>query len=94
MHHYRRAIALRHAFPALRSGDQPNMQAEGNVLRFERATPEQRIFVALNLSESPETIQPPAGKWQQIGADLGSIAAGPDGALHLGPWQPAILVEV
>ena len=94
VHHYRRAIALRHAFPALRSGDQPDMQAEGNVLRFERVTPEQRIFVALNLSDSPETIQPPAGKWQQIGADLGSIAAGPDGALHLGPWQPAILVEV
>ncbi len=58
VHHYRRAIALRHAFPALRSGDQPNMQAEGNVLRFERVTPEQRFCRPQPLG-NPETIQPP-----------------------------------
>ena len=93
IHHYRRAIALRHDFPAFRSGTQPEMQAQGDVIRFERIDGEQRIFVAINLSDTPATIPAPKGTWTQIGADLGSILPGPDGALHLGPWQPAILLE-
>jgi alpha-glucosidase len=93
IHHYRRAIALRHAFPAFRSGTQPNMQVQDDVLSFERVQGKQRIFVAINLSDTPTTVPAPKGAWTQIGAEVGSLLPGPDGALHLGPWQPAILLE-
>src|SRR5690606_34761926 len=47
--HYRAAIALRHAHPALARGDLSAMAAEGTALRFERATENERLFVAVNL---------------------------------------------
>jgi alpha-glucosidase len=93
IHHYRRAIALRHEIKALRAGLQRGMKAHDDVLQFERVLNDERIFIAINLSDTPATIDAPSGVWHQIGAEVGSIARGADGFIHLGPWQPAIMRE-
>lgn len=93
LHHYRRAIGFRHAHPALMKGALTDMVAEGTTLRFERSIDDTRIFCAFNLSSHPAVINVPTGRWHQIGIELGSTAAAPDGRLHLGPWQPALALR-
>jgi alpha-glucosidase len=94
LHHYRRAIAFRHSHEALRKGAQTDMSADGTVLRFQRANEEETLFCAFNLSFEPAVTDLPEGKWRQIGIELGSAGPAPDGRLHLGPWQPALLMRV
>jgi alpha-glucosidase len=91
--HYRRAIALRHAHPALRSGEQMEMRAEGDVIRFVRSAADERIFVAVNLSEEPAVVEGSGQGWHIIGAELGGTAPGPDGKINLEPWQCCLLAE-
>ncbi|SFE73997.1 alpha-glucosidase [Roseivivax sediminis] len=93
LHHYRRAIAFRHAHRALMTGEQTGMQAEGDVLTFTRSEGEETIFCAFNLSPEPGLLAMPEGEWRQIGIELGSAGPAPDGRLHLGPWQPALLMK-
>ena len=93
LQHYRRAIAFRHAHPALIKGAHSTVTATGPVLHFERSHGDETIFVAINLSAEPATIAAPAGNWHQIGQELGSGAPGADGKLHLGPWQPALALK-
>jgi len=87
LHHYRRALALRHAHSALIRGDQSQIQAVGDVAHFTRSDPTETLFVAVNLGEAPASIAMPAGAWSRIGADIGSVAPGADGRLFLEPWQ-------
>ena len=87
LHHYRRALALRHAHPALIRGDQSPVQAEGDIAYFTRSDPSDTLFIAVNLGEAPASIVMPTGNWARIGAELGSVAPGADGRLHLEPWQ-------
>nr|WP_037261939.1 alpha-amylase family glycosyl hydrolase [Roseivivax halodurans] len=93
LHHYRRSIAFRHAHEALRKGAQTAMVADGDILRFERSLGDQTIFCAFNLSGEPGVTEMPEGTWRQIGIELGSAGPAPDGKLHLGPWQPALLMK-
>ncbi|MEO0484302.1 MAG: alpha-amylase family glycosyl hydrolase [Pseudomonadota bacterium] len=90
IHHYRRALAFRRAHPALRKGTQDPMVASGSVLSFTRRQDGEEVFCAFNMSDDPATLDAPKGSWVNIGAELGSISPGPDGRLHLGPWQAAI----
>lgn len=92
LHHYRRAIALRHQFDALSKGTQTNMQADEQVLQFERVHGDQRIFCAFNLSNDDASVSVPSGNWEQAGADLGSAFLTGDQA-HLPGWGICILVE-
>ncbi|MFW2587464.1 alpha-amylase family glycosyl hydrolase [Sagittula sp. SSi028] len=94
LHHYRRAIGFRHAHKALTKGAHSKVTHEGDVVTFTRSHGDEVIFVAVNLSGDPATIDAPAGQWHQIGQELGSVAPGPDGKLHLGPWQPALALKV
>jgi len=87
LHHYRRALALRHAHSALIRGDQSQIQAVGDVAHFTRSDLTETLFVAVNLGEAPASIAMPAGAWSRIGADIGSVAPGADGRLFLEPWQ-------
>ena len=87
LHHYRRALALRHMHPALIRGAQSPVQATGDIAHFIRSDLTETLFVAVNLGETPTSIPLPAGDWSRIGADLGSIAPGADGRIHLEPWQ-------
>mmetsp|Transcript_23055 Transcript_23055/g.39167 ORF Transcript_23055/g.39167 Transcript_23055/m.39167 type:complete len:551 (-) Transcript_23055:1187-2839(-) len=93
LHHYRRAISFRHSHKAIRRGDHGGVFAFGNVLHFIREHEGQTIFCAFNLSDTPVTHALPAGDWVTIGAELGSTAPGPDGNLHLGPWQSALALK-
>jgi len=90
IHHYRRAIAFRHANPALAKGAHDGVKAKGDIVYFTRTYEGDSIFCAFNLSDTPSDFTLPAGDWHVIGAELGSAHPSPDGKLHLGPWQPFI----
>jgi alpha-glucosidase len=94
LHHYRRAIAFRHAHRALVKGTHHDVQAEGNILHFTRSHGDETLFIAINLSGEPAEMAAPEGKWLQIGQELGSTGLAPDGKLHLGPWQPALALRM
>ena len=96
LHHYRRAVALRRAHPALSRGAHADLAARGDVLSFGRSHDGQELFCAFNLGAGPAVIDMPAGAgWTAIGQDLGAVA-GPDpsGRLNLAPWQPALLRRI
>ncbi|WP_425100062.1 alpha-amylase family glycosyl hydrolase [Tropicibacter sp. S64] len=93
LHHYRKAIHFRHSHEALVKGTHDTVRAEGTVVCFTRKSESEEIFVAVNLSGDPYTIEMPEGDWHQIGIELGSTGPAPDGKLHLGPWQPALALK-
>ncbi|WP_420860081.1 alpha-amylase family glycosyl hydrolase [Marivivens marinus] len=91
LHHYRRAIAFRHAHPALMSGDHGGLTASGEVISFTRSAGDETIFCAFNISDTPSDVAMPAGSWEPIGEELGGAHPSADGKLHLGPWQVCFL---
>lgn len=91
LNHYRRAIALRQANPALATGDQVNLNAENRVLSFTRKSETQTIFCAFNLSDTASETQMPAGTWASIGDSVGAVA--PNAKLTLAPWQCTIAIK-
>ena len=93
LNHYRKAIALRNTHTALHKGDHDAVKATGDVVHFVRSHEDQAIFCAVNLSDTPTTHPMPDGTWVTIAAELGSNAPGPDGKLHLGPWQVALALK-
>ncbi len=58
--YHRQLIALRHANPALRTGSFQKVYADASVFAFVRSLNNQRILVAVNSAEQPNTIQIPA----------------------------------
>ncbi|WP_299043973.1 alpha-amylase family glycosyl hydrolase [uncultured Tateyamaria sp.] len=93
LHHYRKAVALRHTHKALSKGDHSGVTATGDVVHFTRHHDDQTIFCAINLSDEPATLDLPDGAWVTIGSELGSTAPSPDGHVHLGPWQVALALK-
>ncbi len=89
--YYRRAIALRHAHPALARGAQDGMAAVGGVIRFTRRHRDEEIFVRINLSEAPAEIAGPGAGWRDIGAGFGSAVPRADGQVSLSPWQCCLM---
>ncbi|MCR9110102.1 alpha-amylase family glycosyl hydrolase [Marivita sp. XM-24bin2] len=94
LHHYRRAIAFRHAQPALARGDHDGVKSTDTIVHFTRSFEGTTIFCAFNLSDQPATMAVPEGSWTQIGLELGSAGPQADGKLHLGPWQPCLALKV
>ncbi len=92
LHHYRRAIAFRRNHNALRDGVMTEVMAEGSLLSFRRINQNEEILCFFNLSDQPVNATVPAGDWVTIAGELGSIRPSPDHTLHLGPWQPSILL--
>lgn len=92
-HHYRKAIALRHQYPALLQGDMLDMTAQGDVLTFTREAGGETIFCAFNLGDTPSQATLPAGNWQPIGQELGSVSPPPTGAIPLAPWQACLALK-
>ena len=93
LHHYRRAIAFRHEHRALMQGDLHDMRTDGDVLSFHRDAAGETLFCAFNLSHEPATLTLPEGNWVAVGQDLNSSGPGEDGKVHLGPWQPCLVVK-
>ncbi len=94
LHHYRRAIAFRHANAALARGAQGPVTAKGDVAQFTRTDGGDTILCIFNLSDTPSEAIVPPGQWRAIGADLGGAHISTDGHLHLGPWQPFLALRL
>ena len=93
LHHYRRAIAFRHAHRALMRGAMRNVHVSGDVLSFHREEAGENLFCAFNLSHEPSSLYLPEGNWVTVGQELNSSGPGEDGVVHLGPWQPCLVVK-
>ncbi len=93
LHHYRKAIGFRKAHVALQKGTHDGVKSKDTVVYFTRQHDDQTIFCAANLSDETAAHELPVGNWVTIGAEVGSIAPGPDGKLHLGPWQIALALK-
>ena len=74
LNYYRALIRLRRAEPALALGSLEGLRAESGVLSFERALNGERLFVALNFSGEPASVNLPGGG--VIALDSGLIRAG------------------
>ncbi len=92
LHHYRRAIAFRRNHKALRYGEMLDITVSGDVLSFRRESEDEVVLCFFNLSDQPVDTTVPAGDWVTIGGEIGSTRPQPDHSLHLGPWQPSILI--
>lgn len=90
IHHYRRAIALRHANPALAKGDHDGVKATGDIVHFTRSYEGTGIFCAFNLGDGSSDLALPQGAWNAIGLDVGGVDAPTGNTLTLGPWQAFI----
>lgn len=93
LHHYRKAIAFRHAHRALRAGDMSDLIVQGDVVSFLRAHEGEVLLCAFNLSHDPAEYTLPSGNWQPVGSELNSSGPSEDGKVHLGPWQPCLLLK-
>ncbi len=94
IHHYRKAIKLRAQHDVLRQGEMKNVRANGSVLSFDRIhTNGEVIQCHFNLSNENTSITTPSGKWDALGKDLGAAQNISDTQIHLGPWQPVILLK-
>ncbi len=91
LHHYRRAIALRRAHPALARGAMTAIRVDGAVLSFRRSLEDEEIFCAFNMSDRAASIACPAGDWQPIGAEVNGAHPREDGQVPLAHWQPLLL---
>ncbi|MBY6084356.1 alpha-glucosidase [Ruegeria arenilitoris] len=91
LNHYRRAIALRHEYPALMSGTQSDMRETGPILSFLREDDTQQVFCAFNLGNGTAEIDLPEGNWRCIGQDLGAVEA--QGRATLAPSQFCLMVR-
>lgn len=88
LHHYRRAIALRHAHPALARGRIERLAVAGDVLSFERVQGDERLFCAVNLGDARQPLPRPEGSWTPLAGLAGGPAPDADG---LDPWQACLL---
>ncbi|ATG42668.1 putative alpha-glucosidase AglA [Phaeobacter piscinae] len=95
LHHYRRAIALRKAHPALAVGTHDQLRAEGNVAFFTRQDRDEVIFCAFNLGDTPAEITLPQGTWRTPDTDIALADLPPNGErVALAPWQACLAVRV
>lgn len=93
IHHYRRAIALRREYQALRIGDVTGVLAQGDVLQFERTSGGETIFCAFNIGDDPARITLPDGNWTPIGGQIEGVEPAPGRAVRLGPWQSCLALR-
>ncbi len=91
LHHYRRAIALRNTWQALKSGTQSAFAQAGDVMTFLREDGGQQVFCAFNMSGDEADVALPEGEWLPIGQDVGGVEGAGD--VHLGAWQFLLAVK-
>jgi len=93
LHHYRKAIAFRRAHRALSRGTLGDLHVSGDTLSFVREETGEVMFCAFNLSHEPASLHLPEGRWVAVGQELNSSGPGEDGMVHLGPWQPCLVIK-
>jgi len=85
IHHYRRAIRLRHDHPALGKGTMTEIEAQGPVLRFTRRAGEEELLCLFNLADNPCSV-PISDGWETLdGAEVTGKS------VTLGAWGHAVL---
>lgn len=82
--HYRRVLAFRRGHPALVTGTQGVVAAQGDVVTLTRTGGGETLYVAFNLGDAPAVVELPKG--ETLGVDLGLAADG-----QLAPWQGVIV---
>ena len=90
IHHYRRAIALRHDHGALTKGGHSPLKSVGNVVYFTRQADDDELLCVFNVGDTPAVVDVPEGNWTPIAADLGGAQDVTDGQVSLAPWQVCI----
>lgn len=91
LHHYRRAIVLRHSQPTLALGDIEFLNTGDAILGFIRRYQDKSICCLFNLSDTAAVADLPPGRWRNIGAKVGAAEVPESGPLRLDAWQCAIL---
>jgi glycosidase len=89
---YRQLLAMRRTHPALSVGDFALLDAEGDVLAYERRHGGERLIVALNLGRQPQRLQlPDWSDWRPLLSTLADAAPAVNGALLLSGNEGVIL---
>lgn len=90
---YRRLLAARRAHPALSIGDFALLDAQSDVLAYERRHGAERVIVALNLGTRPQRLQLPdwANDCRPLLSTLAEATTAGDGALLLQGNEGVIL---
>ena len=89
---YRAMIAFRKTHPAFAKGSLNIVAARDNHLALVREHEGARIFAAFNLSDAPQKLKLPAGKWRQDRAAPFAAEEAVGGAT-LPPWQAYFAVS-
>jgi alpha-glucosidase len=76
---HRDLLRLRRAHPALSIGAIHLIEAEGDVLAYERVQDGERIVVALNLGDREQAMPVPAGAFRVLLSTLGTPTDPPPG---------------
>ena len=88
---FKRAIALRHAHPALRSGGYTSLYGQDNVYALARHLDGDRVVVIFNKGQLPEEAVIPVGELFQDGATLADAWTGHTYTVQNGALKAAIL---
>ena len=91
---YRRLLVVRRAHPALAIGDFALLDAEGDVLAYERRHGAERLIVALNLGEHSHRLELPdwASDCRVLLSTVADAAPIEDGAVLLRADEGLILI--
>lgn len=92
--HYKQAIALRHAYPALAVGDMLDRTITETTLSYTRVHDGQVLFCGFNLSDENSQVTLPAGDWQVVEQQLDGLVAPTNNPINLPAWHYVIAVQV
>jgi glycosidase len=78
LEYHRQLIALRHAYPALRTGDYRVLHAQGLMYVFARTLDSEELIVAVNAGTDPAKVSLEANQWRSHSSKLLFGSAGID----------------
>lgn len=88
--YYQKLIALRKAFPLLRTGVMRFIKAEGDLLMYERTNGKDQMLVLFNMSNVTASFELPVGlRYQDVWNTNGDI----QNAMQLAPLSAAVLLK-
>ena len=85
--HYQRAIALRQNNPVLRAGGQSEVQADADLLQFERNLGDTRVICAFNLGTQVQQFDLKDAGWHILTDSMDGSASIANQVVTLNPWQ-------
>ena len=89
LQHYRQAIALRRAHPALAHGGMEGIRVDGTVLSFRRRLADEDLLCVFNIGASAHQFLLPEGVWVDLSQPGTPIAGATN--YDLGGWQSLVM---